>query len=113
MSVFIFIVWFSLIVIFSLVPLNVNDIMEFKVASLDSSGFFKHAVAYFVLGLMAFAAFSRRILLWLFFFFMAGAGLELVQLFIPARSFNIYDVLSNSIGLVLAGLVIRLKTAES
>ena len=106
---FILIGWFGLIVVLSLTPVNVSSVVGGTSFNIDPSGFVKHAVGYFVLGILAFVAFPKRIWLSLFCFFVAGAGLELMQLYVPARSFNMNDIWCNGIGLVMAGLVVCIK----
>ena len=108
---FLLLVWVGLIVVFSLMP-HWHYSGTSKLVSLDSSGYFQHALGYFILGLLAFVAFPKKIWCWLFSFFIMSVFLELAQLFIPERSFNVNDILFNSMGLLLAGLVVYFRTAE-
>ena len=62
---------------------------------------FFHALTFFMLaGLMCFAQFKTKY--WLDFVLLFGFGLliELVQRFIPLRSFDLFDAVANAIGLV-------------
>jgi len=83
-----------------------------------------HFGAYFLLALLLFfwqangqfVLFKRQFLLFLAGSFILAAGSEFLQMVIPGRSFNEYDLLSNSIGLV-AGIILpqifyRLLTSD-
>ena len=66
----------------------------------------QHAGAYIVLGLLTWAAGNRANIpfthaTWLFAY---GIGIELVQGFLPWRSFSVLDMLANGTGIAIAAL---------
>ena len=104
-------VWAGFIITFSLIPhWHCNG--AFTAVSLDPSGYFQHILGYFVLGLLGFAAFPKKIWCCLFVFFMMSVCLELGQLFVAERTFNVNDILSNGVGLLLARLVVYFRRLE-
>lgn len=79
-----------------------NDLlMSVKVTS---SGFVVHGVAYFVGMLLCFLAFDARdisFVLWAgLLIFVCGVVLEVVQFYLPYRTFNVYDVVANGVGIL-------------
>ena len=69
-----------------------------------SSGFVVHGIAYFVGVLLCCFSFNKKnisFVLWtglLIFFF--GVVLEVVQFYLPYRTFNVYDVVGNGVGIL-------------
>jgi VanZ family protein len=45
-----------------------------------------------------------------FFCFLFGTSIEIIQIFVPGRNFSVYDIIANSIGVVLGYFFF--KTAE-
>ncbi len=111
----VFWLWFSFILIISLIP-NIFpmeiSVEEQKTIRLD---YLFHFVAYGMLGLFFLLWKSdiefrlQRKTLWLFLIggFLLASLSELSQLFIPGRSFNPYDFISNNLGVLAGGLLPR------
>jgi len=74
-----------------------------------------HMASYFVLSLFYFNALKQKgenaVYYSIFFATMYGLLLELMQLFIPYRSFSMLDLAVNSVG-ALAAPIVALKIAE-
>jgi VanZ family protein len=69
----------------------------------------EHAVAYCVMGILAYVSvytLRGRIILYLFMFLL-GVAIEFLQLYIPGRESSLYDELANTAGLALAFLLCR------
>ena len=107
----IFFVLLGSIIYFSLVPEYFgNDISLPKIAIVQS-GFFEHVFGYFVLGYVLFCTFNKK-MIW---YYLAGLSvlgviLEVLQIIIPLRAFNVYDILGNCIGLSIVGFIVYIKT---
>ena len=100
-----FFIWLALIVLFTISPYSFIGKDLLSKTSVIPSGFFQHVFGYFILGITALYTFEKkRNWFYLVVLFVFGAFLELVQYKIPSRTFNLYDVLGNGIGLVAAGL---------
>ena len=96
----------SAITIFSIIPnSNDNSLLLYNFLKLTKSGFFLHVNAYFVAFLLSYFAFRKKGLRYIFFLagmiFSYSLFLEIIQIFIPHRSFNVYDILANLSGFVL------------
>jgi len=78
----------------------------------DSHGYFKHALAYLVTATFGLFGFRQKLRIGLFVA-IYGALLELVQLWVPGRSFNWWDMAFNVVGVMMAITiwhVVRRKT---
>ena len=96
-----FFIWFGLIVFFSVVPNSAGDQSLLAKMSLTRSGFFQHVFGYFVLTGLAFFAFGKkRFWLYLVGIVLVGVLLETVQYVMPSRTFNVYDVVGNCLGIL-------------
>jgi VanZ family protein len=67
----------------------------------DSHGYFKHALAYLVTATFGLFGFRQTLRIGLFVA-VYGAFLEFVQLWVPDRTFNWWDMAFNVVGVVLA-----------
>ena len=104
-----FFIWFGLIVFFSVVPNSAGDQSFLAKMALTKSGFFLHVFGYFVLTGLAFFAFAKkRLWLYLMGIVLIGVLFEAVQYVMPTRTFNVYDVVGNGVG-ILSFVVIMLK----
>jgi len=69
------------------------------------TGFWLHAVEYFIAGLLFILAFGKKsqtyLLIALIALFLLGVLFEIAQLRIPKRSFNPVDIAANGLGLVV------------
>jgi len=85
--------------------------------SITDSGFFLHVAAYFVASVLGVQAINEKqltkIILILVLIFFYGFLLEIVQIFHPHRTFNIYDVLANGVGIVVYGIIYRVSFHKS
>lgn len=73
----------------------------------DRHGIFRNTVAFFVLGLLAFSLVGRR---WLHALALAlfATLIEVAQLWIPHRVFDLKDIVASLAGLALAWLIVWL-----
>ena len=111
----VFWLWFSFILIISLIP-NIFpmeiSVEEQKTIRLD---YLFHFIAYGILGLFFLLWKSDKEFrlpvktIWIFLIggFLLASLSELSQLFIPGRSFNPYDFISNNLGVLAGGLLPR------
>ncbi|MBD3378727.1 hypothetical protein GF406_27115, partial [candidate division KSB1 bacterium] len=101
--------WFSLVAISWLSLLPGDDLeRSMHVRTMSSSGAFLHIAAYAVLALLAWMAFDQRYRFAVLFLLLYSIVLEILQIWVPHRSFNPLDILSNLAGLILASMVIFL-----
>ena len=98
-----FAIWAIAVAVLSVIsyPGSKDLLMAVK---LTSSGFVIHCVAYFVGMLLCFLAFDAKnisFVVWaglmIFFFSMI---LEIAQFYLPCRTFNVYDVVANGVGIL-------------
>ncbi len=121
-----FFIWFGLIVFFSVVPHGSGDQSFLSKMALTRSGFFQHVLGYFVLSALAYRAFGKTedrgqrsedgkrqrsegrsqksevTFIWMsgLVIFVCSLILEGVQYVIPTRTFNVYDVVGNGVGIL-------------
>ena len=96
-----FFIWFGVIVFFSVAPNSAGDQSFLAKMALTKSGFFQHVFGYFVLSALAFLAFEKkRLCLYLVGIVLIGGLFEGVQYVMPSRTFNVYDVVANGVGIV-------------
>lgn len=89
-----------LIVLLSLVPQDINSLLSGM--RFTKSGFFQHVFGYFVLSAIACQAFEKNnIRIILSGILILSVGLEIIQYALPTRTFNIYDLLANLIGVLV------------
>ncbi|MCP3930663.1 MAG: hypothetical protein GY705_16355 [Bacteroidetes bacterium] len=105
-----FFIWLCLLVFLSVSPNTHGDQSVLSKIALTKSGFFMHTFGYFVLGAITFFTFEkRRIWLYLLGILLLGVMLEVVQCFISTRTFNVFDLLGNTIGVLCIGVIIFFK----
>jgi len=72
---------------------------------LTSSGFVVHGIVYFVGILLCYFSFNKKnvsFVLWTgLLVFICSVVLEVVQFYLPYRTFNVYDIVGNGIGVIL------------
>jgi len=97
-----FIVWIATVAALSVMP-HTEDLLMF--VTLTRSGFVMHCFAYFVGMLLCYLAFDRKnisFVLWTgVLVLLASVVLEGVQFYLPYRTFNVYDVVANGVGILL------------
>ncbi len=96
----------SAITIFSIIPnSNENSLLSYNFLTLTNSGFFLHLIVYFLAFLLSYFTFRKNGFRYIFFMggmiFSYSIFLEIIQIFIPYRSFNVYDILANFSGFIL------------
>ena len=105
----VFITWILLLTIFSVLPSFNSGVIQLTSYKLTSSGFFLHLFSFFIAALLCFNAFKHGS-----FNFVLTSGvliilysilLEVIQIFLPYRTFNYFDILANSVGIGL-GIII-------
>ena len=96
----IFVIWIIVITALSVIPYSKNGIASFK---LTESGMIVHFVGYFVAtALFHWACRKDSVLSILFSCFsilMFSVVLEIVQLYLPYRTFNPKDIVANALGI--------------
>jgi len=96
----IFCLCLCLIVFFSIAPQDVNSSL-LSGAKFTESGFFLHVAGYFVLSISALQAFkNKNIWVVLSGILILGSVLEIIQYGIPSRTFNVYDLVANLVGVL-------------
>lgn len=92
------------ITIFSIIPSSNDSLLSYNFLDLTHSHFFLHVNAYFIAFLLSYFAFRknrlRNVLFMGTMIFIYSVFLEIIQIFIPHRSFNFYDILANLSGVV-------------
>ncbi len=98
-----FAVWALAVAILSIIshPGSKDLLMSVK---LTSSGFVMHGIAYFVGILLCYFSFTKKnisFVLWAgLLIFIYSVVLEVVQFYLPYRTFNVYDVVGNGVGIL-------------
>jgi len=92
----IFIIWLMAITVSSVIP-HAND--EMLSLRLTRSGMILHFMAYFVAAVLFYWAYRKNTLFFILFscfsIFMFGVVLEIVQFYLPYRTFNPIDIVTN------------------
>lgn len=103
----IFIIWGVVIAVLSIKSYSNNDVLVS--IKLTSSGLIMHFIAYFIGALLCNYAFRRNgiifILLSGFSVFLYSLALEIVQFYLPYRTFNPRDIVANAFGIILFVLI--------
>ena len=95
---------------FSLVPEYFGNDLSLPDIVIIKNGFLQHVLGYFLLGWIIFYAFNKnRIWYYLAGLIVFGILLEALQGMIPSRAFNVYDILSNCIGIFVVTLIVFIK----
>jgi len=97
----IFVIWIVAITALSVIPYSKNGTASLK---LTGSGMVLHFVGYFVASSLFYQAYRKdtlfSILFLCFSIFLFGVVLEIVQVFLPYRTFNPVDIAANGVGVV-------------
>jgi len=74
-------------------------------SNVTESGMEKHLIAYFIAALLFYCAYRRDeiyfVLLSGFILFLYSLALEIIQFFLPYRTFNLKDVVANASGVII------------
>ncbi len=103
-----FYIYVIVLILLSVLPINsaakLNDItiISFR------GDYFVHALIFIPWALFN-LKFCKNNWLWLFTGLIFSAGIEMLQYFLPYRAFNINDILSNIIGVILGQLIRFIK----
>ena len=96
----IFVIWIIVITALSVIPYSKNGIASFK---LTESGMVLHFVGYFLASSLFYWAYRKdtlfSILFSCFSILMFSVVLEIVQLYLPYRTFNPKDIVANALGI--------------
>jgi len=107
-----FIIWMTIITVLSVIPHADDGIVVST--NVTSSGMEKHIAGYFLAALLCYYAYMNKesglgvhdigyrkdVFLSGLFIFLYSVALEAVQFFLPYRTFNVYDIVANGIGVV-------------
>ena len=98
-----FVLWVVAVAVLSVLSYSVsNDLL--MAVKLTSSGFVVHGIAYFVGVLLCYFSFNKKnvsvVLLSGLLIFLFSVVLEVVQFYLPYRTFNWYDVVANGVGIL-------------
>ncbi|MCJ7716277.1 MAG: VanZ family protein [Anaerolineales bacterium] len=100
-SKIIFFIWLFAITFISLVDYSSMSLVN--LSNGFGSGFWLHIIGYFIAGalyLLAFGNKRQRVVLVTFFvLFLLGVLFEIVQIYVPHRTFNPKDIAANGLGL--------------
>jgi len=95
-----FIIWIVAITVLSVMPYSKNGPVLLKITD---SGMIVHFMAYFVATVSFYWAYRKDnvfyVLISCFSIFVFGVGLEIVQLYLPYRTFNPVDIAANGFGI--------------
>ncbi len=98
-----FFFWLFTITFISLV--DYSSISGLGLSKGFGTGFWLHAIGYFIAGLLFILAFGKKgqtyLLIALTALFLLGVLFEIAQLRIPKRSFNSVDIADNGLGLIV------------
>ena len=99
-KIMIFIVWIVAIAALSVIPYSKNGIASLK---LTESGMVLHFVGYFVASSLFYWTYRKdtlfSILFLCFSIFIFSVLLEIVQFYLPYRTFNPKDIVANALGI--------------
>ena len=97
----IFFIWIIAITFLSLVDYSSMSLVN--LSNGFGSGFWLHLIGYFIAGALYFLAFGNKrqkvVLVTLFVLFLLGVLFEIVQIYVPHRTFNPKDIAANGLGL--------------
>ena len=98
----IFFLWLLAITFVSLV--DYSSISGLGLSKGFGTGFYLHIILYFIAAVLSFLALNKKqnkkMILTLIMLFVCGVIFEISQAYIPNRSFNLWDIVGNGLGLV-------------
>jgi hypothetical protein len=101
-SKIIFFLWLFAIAFFSLV--DYSSISRIGLSKGLGTGFYLHILFYFIAAVLSFFAMNKKqtnkLILILLILFVCGIVFEILQVYIPNRSYNPWDIVGNGLGLV-------------
>ena len=110
-----FFFWLFAITFISLV--DYSSISGLGLSKGFGTGFWLHAIGYFMAGLLFILAFGKKgqayLLIALTALFLLGVLFEIAQLYIPKRSFNPVDIAANGLGLIVFYVCYNLSRIRS
>ena len=100
-SKLIFFIWLLGITVSSLV--DYSSMSGFGVPKNLGTGFWLHLMGYFIAGALYFLSFGNKrqriVIITFISLFMLGILFEIVQIYVPHRTFNPKDIVANGLGL--------------
>jgi len=112
-----FIFWIFFLTVFSVLPDINSGAIQFSSYKLTSSGFFLHLFSFFMAAFLCSKAFSKVsfnfILTSGIVIFIYSILLEIIQVFLPYRTFNYYDILANFVGVALGTIIFGIFTKST
>ena len=97
-----FVLWVVAVTVLSVLSYSVSNDLLMSV-KFTSSGFVMHGIAYFLGMLLCFLAFGAKnisFVVWTgLLVFLYGVILEVVQFYLPYRTFNPKDIIANTLGI--------------
>lgn len=103
----VFIIWMLLLTVFSVLPDFNSGAIRLTSYKLTSSGFFIHL--FLIAAFLCSTAFKQSsfniILISGVIIFFYSILFELIQIFLPYRTFNYYDILANFVGIALGSII--------
>lgn len=103
-----FSVWMMIITVLGIVPQSNEGIVVSS--NVTVSGMEKHIVGYFVASLLWYYAYKRDSILFFLIsgllIFLYSVALEIVQIYLPYRAFNMYDIVANASGILFFILIL-------
>jgi VanZ family protein len=101
-------IWIAGITILSIIPYSKNEVPFYQ---LTKSGMVLHFAGYFVASALFYWVFRKDTLSSILFLFLSiflfSVFLEIIQLYLPDRTFNPMDIVANGLGIFIF-VVIRL-----
>ena len=98
----IFFFWLFAIAFFSLV--DYSSISGVGLSQEFGTGFYLHIILYFIGAVLSFLAMNkkqnRKMILILLMLFICGVVFEILQAYIPNRTYNPWDIVGNGLGLI-------------
>ena len=106
----VFIIWMLLLTVFSVLPDFTSGNIQLTSYKLTSSGFFIHLFSFFIAALLCSKAFKydrfKFVLISGIIIFLYSLLLEGIQVILPYRTFNYYDILANFVGIALFVIIL-------
>jgi len=106
-----------LLTVFSVLPDFKSGDIRLTSYKLTSSGFFIHLFSFFIAAFLCSKAFKQGsinfVLLSGILIFLYSILLEAVQVFLPYRTFNYYDILANFVGVALGTIIFGIFTKST
>lgn len=102
-----FFIYLGIVVFLSVSPWQINILSLFPDVLFSNYGFPQHVAGYFLLSLFACLTFTHIYPWWILSgIVVLGIVLECIQVAVPERSGNLYDLLGNILGVLLVAVFV-------